>query len=165
MKKLTVISFYTDNGEYPAYADRLRTQCDALNLNHLIEKLPDTGDRLTNSKFKPKFISDCISKIKGPILWVDVDNSLLSSPNFILDRMDTMDFMVQLYPEGNKFKFHISVMFFNNTEQSLFFLNDWITECAISPACDELHLDNLWKRYGDEYTMQWCEIPRDVLSI
>lgn len=158
---LTVISFYTNNWEYPAYAEKLRQQCDKFNLKHHIQLLPDTGDWLKNTKLKPQFILDAILQVKGPVLWIDVDGSLLAPPTFILDRMHTMDFMVKLKPNGHKRKFHVGTMFFNNTESSIYFLKDWISECEKSYASDELHLDNLWKRFGDEYTMKWCDIPKE----
>lgn len=160
-KNLTVISFYTNTWDYPKYADKLKEQCDNLGLSHKIEKLPDTGDWLNNTKMKPKFILDSLEAIKGPVLWIDVDGSLLRYPKFIVDRIDTMDFMMKLKARGQKRMFHVGTMFFNYTPQCLNFLHDWVNHCESSYASDELHLDNLWKVYKDKIKLRWCDLPID----
>lgn len=39
-----IVSFYTDDWKYPAYAALLKRQCDDLGLEHHIEMLPRPWD-------------------------------------------------------------------------------------------------------------------------
>lgn len=160
-QELTVISFYTNTWDYPKYAEKLREQCDNLGLLHSIKLLPDTGDWLNNTKMKPRFILDTIEVIKGPVLWIDVDGSLLRYPKFIIDRIDKMDFMMKLKSRGQGRTFHVGTMFFNYTEKSLNFLRDWVDQCEKGYASDELHLDNLWNIYLQKTDLRWCDLPEE----
>jgi hypothetical protein len=51
---MLIVSFYTNDWEYPAHAERLRKECDALKLEHHIKEMPSAGGYLQNTCIKPR---------------------------------------------------------------------------------------------------------------
>lgn len=122
-----IISFYTNDWEYPAHADRLRKECDALGLRHRIEKRTSTGSYLKNCCMKPEYIQRCVEDEKGPVLWIDVDGSIVKSPDFFLDAPEEYDFQARkMDPALRKRTWHVGTMWWNYTPASLEFIERWI---------------------------------------
>lgn len=170
----TVISFYTPDWEYPSHADRLRQECQQLNLPYLIEERPSTGDYISNTAIKPHYIKYCLEKLKGPVLWVDVDGSFTKFPEMI-DRL-TGDFAACEYFNKEKLDrdWAVGILWFNYTDASRKLLQDWC-DFAIK-GTDEAAFDQAWKSRKQEIVMtvlpknyhfvKWSwkqEIPEDTV--
>jgi len=141
MNKPIIISFYTNDWEYPKCANRLTEACKRFNLEYCIEERSSTKDYIANTAIKPFFIKDCILKFKRPVLWLDVDGLLLQDPN--LNEIQE-DFAATPYQNLNLQRdWAVSILYFNYTSKSLLFLDKW---CANTVnGTDEAAFDLAWK--------------------
>lgn len=136
----TIISFYTNDWTYPAHAERLKKECDAIGINSLIEELPTTGSYLKNTCMKPQFILDKLNEIKSPVLWVDVDGSIYKKPELI-DMLDC-DFAAKRMSAERSRTWHVGTMWFNYTPRMIHFLESWIKNIGV--ISDESALEKTW---------------------
>jgi hypothetical protein len=139
---LTVASFYTPTWRYPEHAARLRWECDRLGLPHHIAQLPDQGGYLANTRLKPGFLRDTMLELARPLLWVDVDGSILARPDAL--RADA-DFMAHPMPArtGLGRVWNVGTLFFNSTPAALDLLTLWAE--ATGAGSDEAALDVVWR--------------------
>lgn len=122
-----IISFYTDDWEYPLHAARLRAECEALGLRYRIERKPTTGSYLKNCCIKPSFILECLKDEQGPVLWIDVDGSIVQKPDFFLDNPDDYDFQARrMDPNHRKRTWHVGTQWWNYTDEAIAFMDRWI---------------------------------------
>jgi len=139
----TIISFYTKTWQYVKHSERLKAECDRLGLNHYIVELPDTGDWTANTRMKSKFIKETMDKLDTPLLWIDVDGSILKSPTAVFD--SEFDFMGRHQRTGPRRNWHVGTMFFNNTETVKELLYKWNEFCDLGHGTDEASFDEAWK--------------------
>ena len=115
--KYTLISFYSEpkpeSTYYTDHANRLKVECEKLQIPHLIENVPSKGNYLLNCFFKPQFILDCWEKIDNPILWLDIDSSILRKPNF--DYLQRVDFAAVQMPRQFNLPIWAHCLYFNKT--------------------------------------------------
>jgi hypothetical protein len=149
----TVISFYTNTWEYPKHAERLKSECEKLGLNHHIEKLEDTGEWVHNTRLKPKFILDTLLKLKTPILWIDVDGSILKLPEELKlpTGYDIMGRHKRTEPER---QWHVGTLFFDYNERVIQFLQDWVDLCRRTVGTDETALETVWQNNPNGLTFK-----------
>ena len=82
----TICSFYTqnpasENGSYYAdHANRLREECAKLNLATYIHEQPYQGSWISTLRLKPLVILKALDACRGPVLWLDVDGSIMRAP-------------------------------------------------------------------------------------
>lgn len=143
----TLISFYTQDWEYPKHAARLRGECESLGMPCVIEELPSTGSYLKNTCLKPQFILDKLLELKSPVLWVDVDGSLVSLPDFNYLETFYYDFAARKMAETRKRTWHVGTMWFNYTENAVGFLRKWIENTG--NLSDESALEKTWQERND----------------
>lgn len=144
-----IISFYTNDWEYPAHAARLKKECDDLNLECYIEERPTTTDYIKNTAIKPWFIKETIEKFKRPVVWVDVDGTVLKP---IKIAHPTVDFAActYKYPKLSR-DWAVGIMFFNYTNQSLTLLDCWCKNTQrLKAGTDEAEFDLAWKAMKDK---------------
>lgn len=153
----TVISFYTPSWEYSKYAIKLKKNCRRLGLLHHIVEKPDTGNWLENTRIKPRFIYEALQELKRPVLWIDVDGSILRKPDLLKEY--PYDFAARPKPKGHSRIWHVGTMFFNYTEPCLNFLRIWNERIDNGRGSDELNLDILWKQKKDELNLRTGELP------
>ena len=140
-----VVSFYTDDWDYPAHAERFRFECHNLKLRHRVDRLDSAGGYLQNCRMKPFFIRECLKEEKAPILWVDVDGSILRKPVWF-DGLDA-DFAARLMPDHRARTWHVGTMWFNYTPKALAFIDKW---CELTgELSDESALDDAWNCGAD----------------
>lgn len=139
-----VISFFTAEWEYPEHARRLQTECDALGLKHAIEERPSTNDYKKNTRIKPFFIREQIKRLKKPVLWLDVDSSLLGTPDELV-KIKSYDMAAVRMREDNKLKrlWQVGVLFFNYTPATIEFLDRWCD--AATSGTDEGAFEHAYK--------------------
>jgi len=155
--KTTLVSFYTCDWRYPEYAENLRRECLRLHMPHRIEELQSTGSYLKNTCLKPTFIRDKLREIKGPVLWVDCDGSLLRPPVFF-DGL-TCDFAAKKMPKGRARTWHVGTMWFNYNDTVLHFLDRWIENSG--EISDESALERTWR----QIQLDAVDIPSDYFVI
>lgn len=155
----TLISFYTNDWKYAQYAKELIEDCANLKMPYKIEELPSTGSYLKNTCMKPKFILDKLNELKSPVLWVDVDASLVKYPSFF----DTVngDFAARKMSEQRTRTWHVGTMWFNYTPQMIEFIEHWIDNTG--KISDESALEATWEEYG--YLIDTTNIPADYFYI
>ena len=147
----TVISFYTNNWEYPAYANKLMKSCERLDVGAYIVEVEDTGSWIGNTKRKPQFILDQLTNLKRPVLWIDVDGSLYKRPTLLQEPFE-YDIALRPRPGGHARKWHVGTMYFSYNERAIKFIEQWIyyTEKAGKDGSDDRALEDMWK--GDKLT-------------
>lgn len=161
---LTVISFYTPTWEYEQHAERLRKECDDLNLRHHIRRLDDTGSWLSNTRLKSKFIQNTMANLDCPILWIDVDGSICKRPVFIESNSSNYDFIGRHQRTGPMRTWHVGTMYFNNTPITKTLINRWADSCGSENAkSDEAVFEDTWHSIKDE--IRYCEMPEEYFHI
>ena len=150
-----VVSFFTNDWQYPAHGLRLEKECQALGLDYRIEEHASRGGYIENSCIKPFFIRKCLQEEKRPVLWVDVDGSILKPPVFFLDL--NYDFQARKINSAHRKRiWHVGTMWFNPTPETMDFVDEW---CArTGDMTDESALDQTWK------SRQWPLRTRDIPS-
>ena len=138
MSNYTVISFYTQDWEYPRYAAKLAADCQRLGIDHLIEELPSSNDYLKNCNKKPGFILNKLQKIKRPVLWMDADGTICDR----LDALDDPDIM-RYDIAGNVAtwdhdKIHVGSLWFNFTQAAIDVLTKWKSHLEIADYDDDV---------------------------
>lgn len=153
----TIVSFYTNNWTYPLHAVRLKQECEQLGLDCYIKELQDSGSWISNTRMKTGFIRDTILYLRKPILWIDVDGSILKLP---IDIDQSVDFAARKKPIGAGRVWHVGTMFFNYTAKSLELIDRWYKEDIA--GSDELALEVVWNQGWDG---TWQNLPLNYFYI
>jgi hypothetical protein len=155
----TIISFYTQNWKYPSYATAMKRDCTRLGLQHHIVERADTRDWLKNTRLKPKFIYETLLELKRPVLWIDVDGSILKVPE-IFKADYPFDFAAKKKSTTSERIWHVGTMYFNYTPSAMDFLKEWNDKIVDEKWSDELSLDLLWKQHKESSTnLRTDELP------
>lgn len=153
-----IVSFYTPDWEYPAHADRLRSECDALGLEHRIEQRQSVGNYLGNTCLKPQYIRDCLT-MGRPILWVDVDGSIYRRPDFFVG-LDA-DFAARRMGPHRKRTWHVGTMYFAPAPEVIEFVDEWIRitgECSDESALEQTIRSREWGFRCSDIPPEYFEI-------
>lgn len=140
--RITLVSFYTDDDYYRPHGRRLQKECDALGVPHEIIPKPSAGGYLANTRIKPFAIRELLMKVGGPVLWVDVDASVLKPLTWLQQNANGSDFGARPMPEGRIRKWHVGTLYFRHSPPALTLLNRWCDATA-SSASDEGALDKI----------------------
>lgn len=122
-----VCCFYTEN--YRDHAMSLKQSLDDFNLNYYFKQVEDAGYWEANTRIKPHFILECLQQFPNKnILYLDAD-ALVKKP---LDYFNHITADVAFYKTkgmaGMSHDYLASTMFFNNTDNTVNLVNQWITE-------------------------------------
>ena len=79
---MIVVSYYTDNSDYPEFAKNLKENLDNLNIKHHIPLLENHFNRNKNMSLRWNLLNDCMEKFDEPLLWIDVDSEVLKGDEF-----------------------------------------------------------------------------------
>jgi hypothetical protein len=90
--------------------------------------------------------------LAGPLLWVDVDGSLLRKPNLAT----SADFMAYPKPNWQDRQWHVGTLYFGDTEAARELLRLWVDHLRAGES-DELALDRLWK--AGRWAGAWSPLP------
>ncbi len=161
----TIISFYTRNWEYPEYAKKMKRSCVQLGLEHHIVEKQNTGNWLKNTAIKPHFILEALQELKRPVLWIDVDGSILKRPE-LLKSGYPHDFAARRMAEHRSRIWQVGTMYFNYTEATLNFLNVWTSELPKYRGSDEGALDIIWRSNPELVdTLSVGELPKEYFEM
>lgn len=137
--KPIIVSFYTDDHKYPKWAARLKAQCNALGLEHDIRQVKSERDWLKNTCKKPAFIAEMMDKHRRPIMWVDVDCSVLQEPTAVYGATEDVGFVPM--PKKSMRPWYVGVMWFNYTTEARNLVDRWVSatgDCSDHSAFFEL---------------------------
>lgn len=148
--KTELISFYSDidgNTYYSDHANRLKHQCDSLNIPTDFRHLESLNDYRLNCLRKPKFILSMLEEKKKSIVWMDID-TVIHKELTVFDEIDngpgdigfayTAMNREQLNPLAPK----ASPIFLKYNPVVLQFMNMWIQECEKSISKNEIFFDH-----------------------
>jgi hypothetical protein len=160
---VTVVNYYTLQGPYPAYAERLRESCAALKVPCMSIELEDRGRWVTNCAVKGPFMLQCMRILACPILWIDADAELVAHPDILRDcdadfgvyafsgerRRTACGRVANLpteFPDPPRW-FNSGTVFINNTTGGMDLLYRWAELCQAD--------DGHW----DQWLLQqaWCD--------
>ena len=145
---LTVISYYTQDWIYPKYAESLQQDCERLGLNHIIKEMPSSNNYVGNCNIKPNFIRDQLLNLKSPVLWMDVDGSILSLPDILMSS-DLLSYDIAAnQPVGNSKRIHVGSIWFNYTNPVLEFINAWVDK--VQGSIDDAAFNGVWAEHKNK---------------
>lgn len=123
---MKIISFYTEPNDssnfYTENSKRFIKECEKYGLDYHIEELESKKNYYANTKMKPYYIQSCLEKFNEPLIWMDIDTSILKKPNFLLDHLD----FAAVKHEKKTMRIHAYCLFFNNNENSHTLIRNWI---------------------------------------
>ena len=129
-----VISFYCDtdkSGYYKKASERLSKNCGELGIRHYIDEIPSKGSWIANTKQKPVFILSKLKELQEPVLWLDVDQTIMQ-PMTVIDTLDC-DVAASRYRSDKRYNsgwhVRIGVIYFNHSPAAIRFLEQWIAAC------------------------------------
>jgi len=161
----TIISFFTRSWKYPKYAGLMIRDCERMGLNHHIVERKDTGDYLANTRMKPVFIYETLQELKTPVLWIDVDGSLMKLPELFKGDYP-FDFAARKMAPHRKRIWQVGTLYLNYTDAALSFLQEWNRRISEDTWSDELSLDDMWKSSGKIITnLRVDELPEDYFEM
>jgi hypothetical protein len=138
MQGCTLISFATPDSFYPASAQALRDTLERLGWKDwLIEEVPSLGSYRKNNAFKAEFILRHLRRLRGPVIWFDVDGTFLRVPrirdihwNFDVGLVDNPR------PDG-EIPFSAGLIVFNWTPRAVEFLEKLGKLACSDLSCSE----------------------------
>lgn len=157
----TIVSFFTPTWEYKTHASRLIKECEFLGLDYLIEEMEPTGSWLGNTRLKPKFILSAMTRLDRPLLWIDVDGSIYEKPSIL--QYATQDFMGRHQRTGPRRTWHVGTMFFNNTENGKWLLQEWAERANVATGSDEAVFESVW--IESTRNLSYAELPEEYFRI
>lgn len=167
-----LISFFTDDWEYPEHAQRLKSECESLGIEHHIEQRESTKDYIQNTAIKPFFIRDCLDRFKRPVFWVDVDAMVLKKIEIEIIGHDIG--ACQYFNSKLKRDWSVASLCFNDTPRARIFLDAWCDnlkqgtdEAAFEAAWQDLKKEIKITKLPDTYNfVRWSyklKIPEDTI--
>lgn len=119
-----MVAFHQDtdgsNGEYAEHAKRLRAECGKVGQRVSILKRDYGTDYLSITRAKPLFMLEQLDKHDGPIVYVDVDSTVLKAWDY--PPSDRIGWAVN--PNGRPYG---HVHYLPNTVETRDFLHAWLT--------------------------------------
>lgn len=144
-----IISFFTDDWEYPQHAERFKADCDSFGLKHYVEQKESTKDYIRNTCMKPFFIRDCLEKFQQPVFWIDIDAVVMKKIDFTIQDYDIA--ACKYFNEKLKRDWAVASLCFNTTDNSRRFLDNWCENTSI--GTDEATFEATWQLLRKEMKM------------
>ena len=151
-----IISFYTQDWQYPKLANALRQNCEELGLKHHIKEMTSTGDYVQNTSLKSRFIFETLTTFKEPILWIDCDGSLLDLPTLLDYPLVTQFDLAARRHLRPKFRtWGVGTLWFNYTPVAVDFVGAW--RDMVGEGTDEHAFEETWKNFATQ--LKVYELP------
>lgn len=171
---MRVVSFFTGDGVYRQFAEKLRASCERFGVPYDIEEFPSTGDWIRNLAKKPRFLIDKLDRHGGPVVWMDADCEIRQDPALLRAGSGEggVDFMCYnlLADRGNGIRdeydptrLHASsgVMYVADTPAARGFIAQWGEMCEENPdQRDDFVLNYAFARRRNT-ELRYCWLPRE----
>lgn len=155
-----VISFYAGSQYYYDAAESLKADCLRLGIPHNIVELqvPEGFDWGSICRRKIEFYREQLRELKGPVMWVDVDSSILRPPSVLAAcRFDIAGYArhhryIRDYDKYFSSRFWMpQVLFFNDTPRAHRFLDHLAEIERTSTACgsDDYFMQEAWASFTE----------------
>lgn len=163
MKAFKVISYYTNDWDYPAYAKKLQQDCQRLGLDYHIVEKPSTNSYISNCQIKAFFIRDMMAEFKIPLLWMDVDGSICRMPQLLSnDSMAEYD-MAGNHPLNHPERVHVGSIWFNHSPAAVEFVNQWCAGIERKNGIDDAAFNGTWDLY--KHQIKFFALPPEYFRI
>lgn len=157
-----IVSFYTNDWDYPLYAEQLRENCNSLGLDCYIVQKDSLNDYVKNCNMKPFFIKEMLERFKKPILWMDVDGSIVSMPVLLSDQT-VKDFDIAgNRSQRDRSRVHVGSIWFNYSPTTLSFVDAWC-EAIVKQGIDDAVFNGVWTKFVDK--IKFFELPPEYFVI
>ena len=115
---------------------------------------------MLNCLMKPQFILDCIKKLNEPVIWIDIDCTINQLPT----ELDSIETDIALAIREHDLKTpHSALLFFNNTEKSISFLEEWIELCKLLIQNQDQEMENNYLKILQNYFLiELCQKAEKV---
>ncbi|BEU99983.1 putative nucleotide-diphospho-sugar transferase [Novosphingobium olei] len=131
----TIVGFFTEGTRYEAEAERLKASVEALGLPIHLEKIPPMTDWLAAVRHKPIVLRELRERLRGPLLYVDVDAVVHSDPWPYL-----RGYHADVAVAGHRDEQIISgTILLNDTPGTARLIEEWIAAQVASPEAWDQH--------------------------
>lgn len=140
----TIVLFHTDDDLYKNEAERCIKYIEKLGLKYDATVIPKKSQWVENCAMKSKILLDARKRLRGPILYVDVDAVIHKDPWPYLSQYEG-DLAVYFHSNGELMSGTILI---NDTQKAMCLLEEWVTLQDSSPLeWDQRVLEELISSY------------------
>ena len=140
----TIVLFHTDDDLYKHEANRCIKYIEKLGLKYDVTVIPKKSQWVENCAMKSKILLDARKRLRGPILYVDVDAVIHKDPWPYLSQYEG-DFGVYFHSNGELMSGTILI---NDTQKAMGLLQEWVASQDSSPLeWDQKVLEELISSY------------------
>jgi hypothetical protein len=133
-----IVAFHTPDEVYRAEADRLRSSLDALGLDYVISVVEPESNWVRTTLLKPTWIAPARKKLRGPLLYVDVDAFVHTDPwPYVVD-MDA-DMAAVVYKNG---QLNSATLWINDTPGAELIVSRWAAGAGDRRGADRGDLEH-----------------------
>lgn len=125
----TIVAFHTDDDFYTEEATRCRARLEQLELPHDFTSVPKNGNWVENCALKPEFLLDVRQRLRGPLLYIDVDAFVHRNPWPYLSSYDA-DMAAYIHSDSELIS---CTLFLNDTPATLDLLSEWVARQKMAP--------------------------------
>lgn len=125
----TIVAFHTDDAFYTEEAARCRKRLEQLGLPHDFTSVPKNGSWVENCARKPEFLLDVRQRLRGPLLYIDVDAFVHRDPWPYLADYDG-DMAAYIHGDG---KLWSGTILLQDTPRAVLLLRDWLERQKKAP--------------------------------
>lgn len=159
----TVISFYTPEWRYAEFAKNLQEDCKRLGLPCLIEVRESRNSYVKNCNIKPEYIKEKLLELKSPVIWIDVDGSIIKLPQLMIDAEIAGYDIAANQSINNPDHIHVGSFFLNYSPKVLEFLDSWIQEIKRKNGIDDGAFNAVWNRF--KHDLKYLKLPDNYFVI
>ncbi|MCV9910250.1 glycosyltransferase family 77 protein [Brucella sp. HL-2] len=136
----TIVAFYTKNSLYEHEKERLLSSARHLGLEVVVVPVENTGSWVRNAGLKPGVLVDLRQKVRGPLLYVDVDAVFHRDP---WPELIPIQSDIAVYYEASGHLLSGTILI-NDTPSALKLLETWQQGCLEQPdTWDQLVLEQI----------------------
>lgn len=133
-----IVAFHTPDEVYRAEAERLRRSVEALGLEYVISVVEPESNWVRTTLLKPTWIAPVRKKLRGPLLYVDVDAFVHSDPwPYVQDIKADMAAVV--YKNG---QLNSATLWINDTPGAELILSEWAAGAGDRRGADQGDLEH-----------------------
>lgn len=135
-----VVAFFTEGSFYQQEKERMSRSAERIGLKVEATALPSAGSWVLNAGLKPGFLLQERARLRGPLLYVDVDAVFHRNP---WPELRKLDCDIAVYYEGNERLISATILI-NDTPETAELLELWRQGCLANPEMwDQLVLEQI----------------------